>query len=414
MEGSNNSKSINIQILNTLEQIVFNLNDENLEFSVRQTMNFFDANFPYSFNLIICMLVHTAFSSQRGESGTYLSYLKSIQTKEEEINNDNPKIIDFFGHFLSESKTQESLYLLEKMINLNLINSSVTKEKETKYFAHYKTIEESKYYFWNDPFCNAFFENYEELSKNEWELHKRLVREGVNPSNIGKAIRSDDIEELQEISSQTNFDFNQKIEPSLYERFSFVNKENVSLIDYAAFFGSIKCFKFLLLNGSDLYNSGKFAVAGGNIEIITLCEQNHSSFEGSCETAIQFHRNDIFRYIYDNEIEKIDENNQSASHRETEKSPSEIKLKKLNDLGLISITNNNYEILSFLEGECMKTNDSLINHAAKIGNLFLVKYFLENNQIPKDILVFASESGNIELVKFIFEQEGIDINAKDI
>ena len=56
----------------------------------------------------------------------------------------------------------------------------------------------------------------------------------------------------------------------------------------------------------------KFAVAGGNIEIIKLCEQNHSSFEGACEAAIQFHRNDIFRYIYENEIEQFDEYNQSA------------------------------------------------------------------------------------------------------
>ena len=62
----------------------------------------------------------------------------------------------------------------------------------------------------------------------------------------------------------------------------------------------------------------------------------------------------------------------------------------------------------------MKINDSLINEAAKIGNLFLVKYFLENNQIPNDILASATESRNIELVKFILEQEGIDINVQDI
>ena len=62
----------------------------------------------------------------------------------------------------------------------------------------------------------------------------------------------------------------------------------------------------------------------------------------------------------------------------------------------------------------MKTNDSIINKAAKIGNLYLVKYFFEKNRIPKDVLVSASESGNVELVKFILGQEGIDINAKDI
>ena len=69
-----------------LEQIVLNLNDKNLEFSVHQTMNFFDENFPSSFNFTLCMNVFTAFSSLRGEFDTYLTYLKLIQAKEEETN----------------------------------------------------------------------------------------------------------------------------------------------------------------------------------------------------------------------------------------------------------------------------------------------------------------------------------------
>ena len=223
MEFSNKSSSI--QILTALEQNVFNLKDESPEFSVLQTMKLFDVNFPYSFNYAICMLVHTAFSSLRGDSDTYLSYLKSIQTKEKEANIGNTKIIEIFCQFLSESKTQESRYLLEMMIEQNLIDFNITKGISTKYFAHYKTKEENEFYNRNDPFCREFLENIEELSKNEWELHKRLVCEGVNPSIIAKAIRSDDVEKLQEISSQKNFDFNQKIEPSLYERFSFVNEK---------------------------------------------------------------------------------------------------------------------------------------------------------------------------------------------
>ena len=57
------------------------------------------------------MHVFDVFAPQRGELNSYLSYLKSIQTKEE-ANIDNPKIIDIFGRFLTESKTQESLYLI--------------------------------------------------------------------------------------------------------------------------------------------------------------------------------------------------------------------------------------------------------------------------------------------------------------
>ena len=103
-------------------------------------------NFPYSFNFAICMLVYSAFSSLKGEFHTYLSYMKSIQTKEEETNIDNPKIINIFCEFLSKSKTQESYNLLEKMINLNLVDSNITKGISTVYFEHYKTKEESKSY----------------------------------------------------------------------------------------------------------------------------------------------------------------------------------------------------------------------------------------------------------------------------
>ena len=55
------------------------------------------------------------------------------------------------------------------------------------------------------------------------------------------------------------------------------------------------------------------------------------------------------RYIYDNKIEQFDKDNQPAPHKETGTSPSEIRLKKLSNLGIISIINSNYEVLSFLE-----------------------------------------------------------------
>ena len=54
----------------------------------------------------------------------------------------NPKINDIFGVFLPEIKMQESYYLLEKMFEQNLIDSSIAKEISTLYFVHYKTMEE--------------------------------------------------------------------------------------------------------------------------------------------------------------------------------------------------------------------------------------------------------------------------------
>ena len=189
MESSRDESS-SIRILGGLEKIIFNMNDENVEFSVQQTMNLFDGNFPYSFNVAICMLVYTAFASQREDANKYLFYLKSLQSKEEKANVDNTKIVEIFAQYLSRNETQESYFLLEKMIEQNLIESSITKNIRTKYFAHYKTIEEGKKWIY-DPFYDEFLENIDELSKNDWELHRRFVQEGVNPSDIAKVIRSD-------------------------------------------------------------------------------------------------------------------------------------------------------------------------------------------------------------------------------
>ena len=89
----------------------------------------------------------------------------------------------------------------------------------------------------------------------------------------------------------------------------------------------------MLLDGSDLNNSGKFPVAGGNIEIIKLYEQNQPALHVQQIIFIGMTYFNIF-----NEIEQINENNQSTPHEETVTSPSEMKHVKLSDLGLISIT----------------------------------------------------------------------------
>ena len=410
MEGIHESQYL--QMLCKLEQVILNLNNENINLSFHQTMQFFDSNFPFSFKNTICMLIYSVFSFRSENVKAYLAYLKKIQMKEKEECIDAPKIIDIFCEYLLQDQPQRFYYLLESMIEDNLIDSSITLQIPSIYFGHYKTKKEIKnihiqhlitetfnrgYEVVGDEFHEekrVFFQNIEELSNNDWELHKQLLREGNNPSSIAKAIRNDNVEILQEIASQSNFDFNQIILPSVYERVPFVNQKYVSLIDYAAFFGSIKCFKFLLLNGSDLTRAIKFAIAGGNMEIIKLCEQNSTPTQDLCEMAIVSFQNDIFHYFYDRDPGIFDESHYSHFYK-------------------ICVKHHNYDLLFFLERKCVKINEHIINKAAAIGDLFLVKHFLESNQIPPNILVYATESKNIELFNFIFSKEGIDINAKN-
>ena len=62
----------------------------------------------------------------------------------------------------------------------------------------------------------------------------------------------------------------------------------------------------------------------------------------------------------------------------------------------------------------MEIDFSIIEATTITGNLPLLKYFHSNKRFSKDNLFSSGKSGNFELVKYIPEQEGIDIVAKDI
>ena len=154
-----------------------------------------------------------------------------------------------------------------------------------------------------------------------------------------------------------------------------------------------------MLNGSNLNNAVKFAVAGENIEIIKLCEQSHSFSQESKEISILFHWNDVFKYIYgyENKVHDIIDQRSTtesktffrALNQLHHRSASILSSEKISSaLGLFCISSSNYELFSFFYGEGMKIDESIIKETVKNGNLFLFTHFLE--------------------------QESIDINFKDI
>ena len=93
--------------------------------------------------------------------------------------------------------------------------------------------------------------------KDGWKQHKQFVHDGVNPMEIAKVIRNDELEKFQEISSQSNFDFNQTITPLFMNDVHLLTKKMFHSLIIQHFFGSIKCFHFLLMKGSKLDNTFK-------------------------------------------------------------------------------------------------------------------------------------------------------------
>lgn len=143
----------------------------------------------------------------------------------------------------------------------------------------------------------------EKLSANNWELQRRLAKNGVNPAEIAVTIRNDDVQTLKSICKNPNMIIN----PSPYERCTYINK-NVTLLQYAAFFGSLKCFLYLQMCKAKIDendNMYKYAVCGGNSQIMKTCEPLNKPYEETLNAAIIYHRNAICNNYFANDLEVL-------------------------------------------------------------------------------------------------------------
>lgn len=106
---------------------------------------------------------------------------------------------------------------------------------------------------------------------------KRLI--GQNDSYICSLIQNDSIDEFIVYMNQTNLSLLETvIEPSIFETNHFlIKKEPASLIDYAAFYGSISIFNYLRLNGANLDKAmWIYTIHSNNPEIIHILERERS------------------------------------------------------------------------------------------------------------------------------------------
>ena len=75
----------------------------------------------------------------------------------------------------------------------------------------------------------------------------------------------------------------------------------IHTLKFIAFYGSVKSFKYFLLNDAEISsNLNKYAIAGGNLEIIHIVEQRGIKFDNCLTTSIIFHHNSIANWLMDN------------------------------------------------------------------------------------------------------------------
>lgn len=176
-------------------------------------------------------------------------------------------------------------------------------------FIDLDTISTADFKFFSKEMLDNHFyhENQEpDLAKIVSELDKdydQLRQSGMNTNNVAQMIQNDDIVQFQDFISHTNTNVNSTVPRSIYETNRFLLQERFAptYIEYAAFCGSMKIFKYLLLNKARIQFIGpRYAISGGNLDIIHILEDiKVANFDEGCLIhAIVFHQNEILDYLH--------------------------------------------------------------------------------------------------------------------
>ena len=206
---------------------------------------------------------------------------------------------------------------------------------------------------------------------------KQKRKVGENDNYLCKIIRNDSIEEFITTVNRENYSLNSNIKSSYFETNKLLLKQyNVSLIEYAAFFGAIQIFRYLYKNGVELKPSIiRYAVHGDNEEIINILEEcgielnhadiknikldNDESYEKCYIKSIKCHHNNLADYIKRNYLKK---------------SPSDIMY---------------------------------IMYAFKAHNYSQI----ENEMINNELLIYACKYNYYKIVQLLIKSKKIDVNA---
>ncbi|OHT08785.1 hypothetical protein TRFO_22632 [Tritrichomonas foetus] len=252
---------------------------------------------------------------------------------------------------------------------------------------------------------------FELTQKNNWNLHNEYSTLGFNPNQIAIALRNDDIDNLQIFACQHNFNINQTIKPCFFER-SALLMNSPNLIQYSAFYGSIRCFKYLLLNGANIdftdksnVGSLQFAIAGGNVEIIRICQQQGCNFINTLSMAAQFHRYSIFDWLIDSVL------NEKTVRKKMKYYVFNASIKSYNlTASLQCIENAHPNIFK---------NWNIITDAVECGNIVMTKLLftfkdINFNERSGQLLSSSAKCGNLDLTKLIVSQPWFESLEKNV
>ena len=155
-----------------------------------------------------------------------------------------------------------------------------------------------------------------------------------------------------------------------------------------------------MLKGGQLTPSiTKFAVGGGNNEIIRICEQRNCDFTDSVQDAIKYHQWEILKWLI---------------------SFGKVDFEKVNEYITCCIFSNNYKSLMTLLKNGVDPS-LVILESIRLNDLMLTSFLINlgdkidlniKDKKSKGLLQIACLSNNLEIVKILLNNTNIDINLR--
>ena len=358
---------------------------KNIQKELLDFLNDDDENAEQKYSKIIKFLDDQKIRDDKYELKSFLHLISRISNNHYRNSCFIKKITQILSYFKNEIQKNFSnqeifdIFELNKIIHLFLIKEKIIEinelivNKMTKYFHQYSYIQ----YFY--PEIKNFLtekikQKYPEPSSDNFEENRQ---KGENDSYICHLIRNDLIEDFISYINKNNISVRSQIIPSIFEtNLAFLKREQyVSLIEYAAFFGSIQIFQYLRMNNADLTeNLWIYSIHGNNADIIHLleddkCKVNDKSFTKCYEESIMCHHNDIAHYIENVHLESI------------KNLPKMLQFIKGNSK-LFGINNYNYEFFS--------------NNYDEYKDASILSCLIQNDYY--------------KIVEFLMKSENIDVN----
>lgn len=244
--------------------------------------------------------IYSEISSERVERSSmqliqFLSkcFIRQIYT--------NKEIMDFIHRYV-RSKDARQISVLHIFSHFCYL---ISEEDEKFYEQYLQMLEKTSPKDDNSP-VKLFLNELDDWKDNNWFALKSLLSHDYGFLTLEDSLITDNDTTLMDCIHQDTFSVNGLMQTNLFTPSGMLGT-NPTIIQYASFFGSAKCFKLLLQNGADLTlesyegcSTIKFASAGGNMEIIGILDHNKINFKGASHFSSIYHNYESLIWCIEN------------------------------------------------------------------------------------------------------------------